>query len=57
MSSQPRFKNTLTNEVCCLLCVQVPELQLPIRFATPVGGELMESLPGTPCSAAFISKP
>jgi hypothetical protein len=25
---------------------QVPELQLPIRFATPVGGELMESLPG-----------
>jgi hypothetical protein len=31
----------------CFVCLaQVPELQLPIRFATPVGGELMESLPG-----------
>jgi hypothetical protein len=29
-----------------LFYLQVPELQLPIRFATPVGGELMESLPG-----------
>jgi hypothetical protein len=26
--------------------MQVPELQLPIRFATPVGGELVECLPG-----------
>jgi hypothetical protein len=34
--------------------MQVPELQLPIRFAIPVGGELMESLPGLSCSAAIL---
>jgi hypothetical protein len=30
---------------CCWL-LQVPELQLPIRFDTDVGGELADSAPG-----------